>query len=106
MKNFNFDYSEYSDILHIHKNGDLTKGSVEVGDFTLDFGNNDSIVGIEIEHASEFFNNLDIDKDSLTKIENAEIVIDSRNPKCHLIFLKLKFPIGVKKISVPMPVVS
>ena len=58
MKKFNFDYSEYSDILHIHRNGDSTKGSVEVGDFTLCFGNNDAIVGIEIEYASEFFNNL------------------------------------------------
>jgi len=106
MKRFNFDYSEYSDILHIHKDGDLTKGSVEVGDFTLDFGNNDSVIGIEIEHASEFFDNVDIDKSSLNKIENAEIIIDSRNSRYNLIFLKLKFPESVKKIPVPMPIVS
>ena len=38
MANFNYDYSEYSDILHVHQKGEETKGSVEIGDFTLDFG--------------------------------------------------------------------
>ena len=106
MDKFDFDYSEYSDILHIHNTGNLTSGSVGIGDFSLDFDNKENIIGVEIEHASEFFNNLDIDKESLNKIKSAEIIIDSRNPNCHLVFLKLKFPMGIKKISVPMPVVS
>ena len=106
MEQFNWDYSSYSDILHIRKKDLLTKGSVELGDFTLDFGSNDEIVGIEIEHASEFFNNIDIDKPALSKIENAQFVIDNRNPQCQLIFLKLEVSGVVKKIPVPMPVVS
>lgn len=57
MDYYNWDYSEYSDILHIRKKDQSTKGSVELGDFTLDFGSNDEIVGVEIEHASEFLGN-------------------------------------------------
>ncbi|MAG47544.1 hypothetical protein CL617_02985 [archaeon] len=106
MNKFNFDYSEYSDILHIHKDGYVTKGSAEVGDFTLDFDSNEEIVGIEIENASEFFNNLDIDKVSLNEMKGAEFVIDKRNPQCNLIFLKLQLQNSIKKIPIPMPVVA
>lgn len=106
MNKFNFDYSEYSDILHIHKSGNITKGSVEIGDFSLDFDNKENIIGIEIEHASEFFDNLDIDKESLNTIKSAEIIVDSRNPSCRLIFLRLEFPSTIKKISLPIPIVS
>jgi dTDP-4-amino-4,6-dideoxygalactose transaminase len=56
MEKFRFDYSENSDILHIHKNEKTTKGSVELGYFTLDLGENKEIIGLEIEHASEFLN--------------------------------------------------
>ena len=31
MDAYNWDYSEYSDILHIHKKDHATKGSVELG---------------------------------------------------------------------------
>jgi|SRR3989344_4992589 len=106
MDKFNFDYSEYSDILHIHKTNENTKGSVELGDFTLDFGKNDEIVGVEIEHASEFFVNVDIDQKSLTELKSAEFVIDNKNPQVQIIFLKLEFPKAIKKIPVPMPVVN
>ena len=106
MDNYDWDYSEYSDILHIHKKDQPTKGSVQLGDFTLDFGNNDKIVGIEIEHASEFLGNVDINKTSLRNIQEAGFVIDTRNPQCQLIFLKLKLADVVKKIPVPMPIVA
>ncbi|MBI2105786.1 DUF2283 domain-containing protein [Candidatus Woesearchaeota archaeon] len=106
MEKFNFDYSQYSDILHIHKNNQLTKGSVEIGDFTLDFGNKDEIVGIEIEHASEFFSNVDINKESLKVLKNANFVVDKRNPRCQIIFIKLEFPTVIKKVPMPLPIVS
>lgn len=106
MDKINWDYSEYSDILNIHRRDELTKGSVEMGDFTLDFGKDDSIVGIEIEHASEFFGNLDINKRSLNEIKGAEMIIDNRNPSYQLIYLKLKLAETVKKVAIPMPVVS
>ena len=40
-----------------------------MGDFSLDFGKNNEVVGVEIEHASEFFSNLDISKESLSDIK-------------------------------------
>lgn len=106
MDRFKWDYSRYSDILHIHSKGNVTKGSVELGDFTLDFGKNSEIVGVEIEHASEFFNNLDIDKESLSEIQNAQVIVDKRNPQYQLVFLMLKFPNAVKKVPIPMTVAS
>ena len=106
MNKFKWDYSRYSDILHIHRVDQKTKGSVELGDFTLDFGKNNEIIGIEVEHASEFFNNMDIDKGSLSKIQNVQLLIDKRNPQCQLIFLKLDFPNITKKILLPTPLVA
>ena len=105
MDGFTWDYSEYSDILHIHKKDKITAGSVEVGDFTLDFGKNNEIVGVEIEHASEFFINSDIPKESLSEIKDVMLLVDTRNPNCSLIFLNLKFPNVSRKIALPMPIV-
>ncbi|MBI1972959.1 DUF2283 domain-containing protein [Candidatus Woesearchaeota archaeon] len=101
-----FDYSAYSDILHVQKRETHTKGSAEIGDFCICFGKKNEIVGIEIEHASEFFSQLDITKEQLTKITDAELIIDKRNSQAHVIFLKLKFPTAVKKISIPMQVIT
>ena len=106
MDKFKWDYSNYSDILHIHSKDQITKGSVELGDFTLDFGKNNEIVGIEVEHASEFFSNMDINRESLNEIQNAQLIIDKRNPQCQLIFLKLEFPNITKKIPLPTPFVA
>tara|TARA_Y100000034_G_C6775131_1_gene346062 strand:- start:135 stop:455 length:321 start_codon:yes stop_codon:yes gene_type:complete len=106
MTNYNWDYSEHSDILHVQQKDQPTKGSVELGDFTLDFGSNEEIIGIEIEHASEFFGNMDIDKNFLKGIQEAELTIDKRNHQCQLLFLKLKVGDSVKKISLPTPVIA
>lgn len=106
MDGFRWDYSGYSDIFHIHKKDKITSGSVEVGDFSLDFGKNNEIVGVEIEHASEFFINSDISKESLSDIKDAGMVIDTRNPSCSLIFLNLRFSNISRKIALPMPIVA
>lgn len=104
MDEFTYDYSQYSDILHIHRKNNSVMGSVEIGDFTIDFGKGNKVVGLEIEHASEFFANLDIDKDSLNKIQDVKIIVDKRNLQSQLIFLAIKFPENIKKISVPLTV--
>ena len=106
MDKFNWDYSDYSDILHIQKKNEKTKGSVELGDFTLDFGIGNEVVGLEIEHASEFFGQVDIDRKSLKDIQEAQLLIDKRNPQCQVIFMKLKFPTSIKKIPVPLPIAA
>ena len=104
--NYYWDYSAYSDILHVQKKGKHTKGSAEIGDFCICFGEKDEVVGIEIEWASEFFSQLDITKEQLTKITDAELIIDKRNPQAHIIFLSLKFPTLTKKIAIPMQVLT
>ena len=106
IEGFTWDYSDYADILHIHKSNKQVKGSIELGDFTLDFSNNDEIVGIEIEHASEFFSPLDIDKLMLSNIKNAGFFIDKRNPSYQLIYLRLEIAKMVKTIPMPLPVAA
>ena len=102
MDKFTYDYSPYSDILHIQRKNYVTLGSVEIGDFTIDFGKENIIVGLDIEHASEFFSHLDIDKESLSRIQNIQISIDKRNLQSQLIFLTIQFPTSTKKIPVPL----
>lgn len=106
MNKFKWDYSNYSDILHVQKKDKSTKGSVEFGDFTLDFGEKDEVVGVEIEHASEFFKNMDISKENLNEIKYAQFIMDNRNPQYQLIFLELKLPTFIKKIPLPLPITS
>ena len=48
------------------------------------------IVGIEIEHASEFLNNLDISKEFLKNLEGAKMIIDKRNNNCQIVFIVLE----------------
>lgn len=104
--NYTWDYSTYSDILHVHKKGEINKGSAELGDFCIDFNKKDEVVGIEIEWASEFLGQLGITKEQLTQITEAEIIIDKRNPQAHVIFLALKFQTTTKKIAIPMQVIA
>ncbi|MBS3144097.1 DUF2283 domain-containing protein [Candidatus Woesearchaeota archaeon] len=104
--NYYWDYSTYSDILHVHRKGEINRGSIELGDFCIDLNKKDEVVGIEIEWASEFFSQLDITKEQLTQITDAELIIDKRNPQAHIIFLSLKFPTLTKKIAIPMQVLT
>src|SRR3989338_5087566 len=89
---FYWDYSTLSDILSIHKNAVKTKESAELGDFTIDFDNSDNVVGIAIENASKFFEQMDVSKEDLENIKNASIRVDTRNPKLALVWTFIKFP--------------
>lgn len=106
MKGFCFDYSTYSDILHIQKKGEKNEGGVEVGDIDIDFNKKREVVGIEIAYASEFLSQLGVTKEQLAEITDAEFSVDKRNPQAHVIFLTLKFPTASKKISLPMQVAT
>lgn len=104
MKNqfFDWDYSTDSDILNIHKIDKKTKGSAELGDFTVDFDEKDNVVGVEIMHASEFFKELGIIKSQLGTIKNAKILVDKRNPNYTLIFMGLVL-VGEVERMIPIP---
>ena len=106
MAKYTWDYSKNSDILHIHKYGMKTMGSVEIGDFTIDFGEKSEVVGLEIEHASEFFKNLDINEDLSNDVNDVNLILDKRNPESEFIILDLQFNNYFKKISIPVVVVS
>ena len=106
MEKYSYDYSRHSDILHIHKHGKQTLGSVELGDFTIDFGENDEVVGLEIDHASEFFRNLDINEDLSKDINEVNLILDKRNPESEFIILGVQFHGKIRKISIPVVVAS
>ena len=102
---FYWDYSTLSDILSIHKNAVKTKESAELGDFTIDFDNSDNVVGIAIENASKFFEQMDVSKEDLENIKNASIRVDTRNPELALVWTFIKFPNKEEAIPVPTPII-
>ena len=81
-------------------------GSVELGDFTIDFGEDGEVVGLEIEHVSEFFRNLDINEDLSNNINEVNLILDKSNPQSEYIILDLQFHNKIRKISIPVVVVS
>lgn len=98
---FVWDYSEKSDILNIRKTGKKSVGGSELGDFTVDFDKDGSVIGIEIMNASEFFVQIEISKEQLINIKSAEIITQKRNSYT-LIWLNLLLPNNVQK-TVPLP---
>lgn len=102
---FDWDYSINSDILNIHKKNKKTKGSAELGDFTVDFDENDNVIGIEIMHAVEFFKELDVTKEQLKNIKKAIVLVNKRNPSYTLIYIRLELQNKiVRTIPIPAPV--
>lgn len=98
---FSWDYSERSDILNVRVKGRKTKESAELGDFTVDFGEDGSIVGIEILNASEFFRLVNIPKEALARIKAAEILVQKRRGHT-LTCLKLLLPQNIEHV-IPLP---
>lgn len=102
-----WDYSTYSDILNIHKKDKSTKGSAELGDFSIDFDDKGNIVGVEIMHASEFLKNFNIAKKQLENIKAAKILINKRNPQVTLVWLGLTLAGNIERqIPVMAPVIA
>ena len=99
---FTWDYSEYSDILNIHKARMKTKGGAEIGDFTIDFDAEGRVIGVEIMHAAEFFEEIGISKEQLRELKRADFMVDKRNAEAALLFVRLYFNGNIRH-SVPMP---
>ena len=113
-QNFVWDYSKNSDILNIHKAGRKVDGSAEFEDFTVDFDREGQVVGIEIMYASEFLSNAGIQKEQLSKIREAELLVNKKNNYA-VIWIKLILPnlseesgeaVVEKKITLPVPVID
>ena len=106
-KKFTWDYSAQSDILNIHKTGKIVKGSTELGDFTVDFDEDGTILGLEIMNVSDFLQEAGISHDDLTNLQSAELSVTSGRGDVHYIWIKLMLPMNVEKIiPIPAPVLA
>lgn len=106
-KQFIWDYSEYSDILNIHRKGKKTAGSAELGDFTIDFDNIGHIVGLEIMNVADFLKESEISLEQLSCLVSAEMIFKQRKSGVIYIWIKFVFPQNIeKKIPIPAPVLA
>jgi len=55
MKDFKIDYDADNDSLFVYLEGSKSKGAVEIGNFVLDFDENNDLVAMEIFDAKEIF---------------------------------------------------
>lgn len=97
------DYDKENDDLFLSKGRGNYEGSVEIGDFIIDFSKNDKIVGIEIMNASK---NLNISKSLLNSIKAAHMSVSQRNQAMvinALLVLKNKKEI---RTAIPLPISS
>ena len=58
MNEFKFDYDEVNDDLLIYLDGKKSSGAVEVGNFVVDFDEDENIVGMEILDAKKTFTDM------------------------------------------------
>ena len=74
MTEMKYDYDEGLDILHVYSS-DIKKGikgCLSIGDFSIDVGIDNDIVGIEIEEASKIFN---LSPNVISSLENVSLVV-------------------------------
>ncbi len=74
VKQIKYDYNPELDILHVYskdiENG--IKGCLSMGNFNIDVGNNNKIVGIEIEETSKV---LRLNPDVLSSPDQVELIV-------------------------------
>jgi uncharacterized protein YuzE len=104
-KSFNWDYDEDSDILNIHRNRKKVAGSAELGDFTIDFDRDGTVVGVEILNASGFFRRIAISKDQLAGLQTAAFSITSKGTLT-LIWVRIAAGDVEQTVPIPAPVVA
>lgn len=73
-KKITYDYDSELDILHVYSSeiNEGIKGCLSIGDFNIDIGRDNKVVGIEIEEASK---NLRLNSEILSSLDKADIVI-------------------------------
>jgi uncharacterized protein YuzE len=87
MKNFKFDYDEENDDLFLFEEGKKSSGAVEIGNFVIDFDEDENFVGLEILDASEVLSKILSKVMELTKIK--ELKVDAINFR-NMAAIKLK----------------
>lgn len=100
-----WDYSSLSDILSIQRKGVTIRDNAELGQFTIGFDSKDNIVGASIEHASEFFKNMNIKTHELKEIKHAVIKVNSKDPNILLVWVYIKLPNReIPPFPIPAPI--
>ncbi len=74
VKNISFDYDSELDILHVYSDeiNEGVKGCLSMGDFNIDIGNDNKVVGIEVEEASKIFN---LSPDILVSPDSVNLIV-------------------------------
>ncbi len=94
---FNWDYSNILDILNIHYIGKKNAGGREFGnDITLDFDEDDRVIGVEVMHAAEHLAHLNITRKQLNNLCSAAMIIEKDGQKA-IISIRLHLPGNEKK---------
>ena len=85
-KEIKYDYDLELDILHVYTK-EIAKGVIgclSIGDFNVDIGNNNKIVGIEVEEASKL---LGLNQNILSNPDNVDLII---RKKGNMLFMGIK----------------
>jgi len=104
-KNAQIDYDYENDVLYLYK-GDIVRDSLQIENFVIDFSHDNNVVGVEIIDASNILGKLlqmDISKECLRKIENAEISV-YHGKELIYILLVIRLVIDHESMDVRIPV--
>ncbi len=110
MRKFDFDYDLEDDDLFLYDSKSKSKGSVELGDFILDYDSKKQLVGIQIMNASKLLKDIVNEKEiSIKKIlsELKACNIDIK-PKNNILVVKIFLISKAKELSpvIPLPSIS
>jgi uncharacterized protein YuzE len=102
MQNFKYSYCAENDDLFLYLENSKSKGSIEVGNFVLDFDKKDNLVGIQIFEASKIFSKILSNIVELTKIK--EINIETENFRnMRAIKINIETSLGKSKGIIGLP---
>ncbi len=95
-----YDYDENLDILHIYTseidNG--IKGGLSYGNFNIDIGTDDKVVGIELEGASSLLN---MPPEALSSLDNVALIVRKTG---NILFIGFTVIKGEQKSTIQMNV--
>jgi len=105
VKDFNFSYDEENDDLFIYLEGKKSAGAVEVGDFVIDFDDDENLVAVEIINASEVLSKLVSKVVSLSNIKSIQLnIIKFRN--MNAVDMQVQFGDRVERAQLILPVIG
>lgn len=105
----NFDYDMKNDILYIYKKR-TARGSINMGDFTIDISHHGKLSGLEINNASKIiskFTENRITKKMLKNIKKATIKAEYKQNTMYIyyaVLFSMKNKMVRDSLPVPMPV--